>query len=74
MTTGVWDEKLAEESLGIPMAEGSAWPKELTEAKSVFEATTTRLKNNYGMHVDTDQYPCHQRKHGPVVQRSVQRG
>ena len=43
MTTGEWDTTLAQESLGIPMADNAQWPKQLAEAKAVVDATTKYL-------------------------------
>ncbi|MDR1253022.1 MAG: extracellular solute-binding protein [Treponema sp.] len=49
MTTGQWDSTLAQESLGIPMANDSAWPEALAEAKIVVDATNKRLPWAVGM-------------------------
>jgi raffinose/stachyose/melibiose transport system substrate-binding protein len=49
MTTGEWDETLARESIGIPMAENSTWPAELAEAKLGVKSTTKRLPWAVGM-------------------------
>lgn len=49
MTTGEWDTKLAENSIGVPMANDATWPKQLTEAKEVFSATTIRYPWAVGM-------------------------
>jgi raffinose/stachyose/melibiose transport system substrate-binding protein len=49
LTTGEWDNTLAAESLGIPMANSSQWPEALTEAKVVVDATTKRLPWAVGM-------------------------
>ncbi|MDR0539694.1 MAG: extracellular solute-binding protein [Spirochaetaceae bacterium] len=49
LTTGEWDATLAQESLGIPMSNASAWPEALAEAKTVVEATTKRLPWAVGM-------------------------
>jgi raffinose/stachyose/melibiose transport system substrate-binding protein len=43
LTTGKWDEELAKESLGVPMADNSAWPTELAEAKVVVDNTSVWL-------------------------------
>ena len=52
MTTGKWDEELARESLGIPMANDSQWPPQLAEAKAVVDNTTNRLPWAVGMQDD----------------------
>ncbi|MDR2019773.1 MAG: extracellular solute-binding protein [Treponema sp.] len=49
LTTGTWDAVLAEESIGIPMANASSWPAALAEAKAVVDATTIRLPWAVGM-------------------------
>ncbi|MDR1909366.1 MAG: extracellular solute-binding protein [Spirochaetaceae bacterium] len=54
LTTGPWDVTLAEESLGIPMANDSEWPQALREAKAVVEATTKRLPWAVGMEDNPD--------------------
>jgi raffinose/stachyose/melibiose transport system substrate-binding protein len=43
MTTGEWDTALARESLGIPMASNSQWPRELADAKAIVDATTKQF-------------------------------
>lgn len=42
VTTGEWDKKLSETTLGIPMDVENAWPKELEDAKALFPTLTTR--------------------------------
>jgi raffinose/stachyose/melibiose transport system substrate-binding protein len=54
MTTGEWDAILAEESLGVPMGNDSAWPTQLTEAKAVVDSTTKRLPWAVGMEDSPD--------------------
>lgn len=49
LTTGEWDEKLAEGSLGVPMANSSQWPVQLAEAKQVLDSTTVRMPWAVGM-------------------------
>jgi raffinose/stachyose/melibiose transport system substrate-binding protein len=49
LTTGEWDITLANESLGIPMANNSEWPDVLAEAKAVLDSTTKRLPWAVGM-------------------------
>ena len=52
LTTGRWDEELARDSLGIPMGNDSAWPRQLAEAKAVVDNTRTRLPWAVGMQDD----------------------
>lgn len=54
LTTGEWDAKLAAESLGVPMGNDSAWPKQLAEAKAVIDNTTIRLPWAVGMEDNPD--------------------
>jgi raffinose/stachyose/melibiose transport system substrate-binding protein len=54
LTTGVWDVALAEESIGIPMANSSEWPAALAEAKAVVDSTTVRLPWAVGMEDNSD--------------------
>lgn len=49
LTTGEWDNKIAEQSLGVPMANDSTWPAQLADAKGVLDATTTRYPWAVGM-------------------------
>jgi raffinose/stachyose/melibiose transport system substrate-binding protein len=49
LTTGKWDAKLAEESIGVPMGNDSQWPEQLKEAKAVIDATTIRMPWACGM-------------------------
>lgn len=43
MTSGEWDQTLATETLGVPMANDATWPDALVEAKSCLDNTTKRL-------------------------------
>jgi raffinose/stachyose/melibiose transport system substrate-binding protein len=54
LTTGAWDVTLAEESIGIPMGNASAWPAALAEAKAVVDSTTVRLPWAVGMEDNPD--------------------
>lgn len=54
MVSGEWDQKLADESLGVPMANDATWPVQLADAKAVFDSTTKRLPWAVGMEDDTD--------------------
>jgi len=40
MTVGHWDQKLADDSMGVPMANSARWPAEISEAKSILDATS----------------------------------
>ena len=54
LTTGEWDAALANESLGIPVANDSKWPKALEEAKAIVDSTTNRLNWAVGMEDDPE--------------------
>lgn len=43
LTSGEWDQTLADDSMGVPMANDATWPAALTDAKGVIDSTTTRL-------------------------------
>lgn len=43
LTSGEWDQKLADETMGVPMANDATWPEALTDAKAVIDSTTQRL-------------------------------
>lgn len=49
LTTGQWDVTLAQESLGIPLANDSKWPDALAEARAVMQNTTKVLPWAVGM-------------------------
>jgi raffinose/stachyose/melibiose transport system substrate-binding protein len=54
LTTGEWDAALAQESIGIPMGNDSAWPEALAEARAVVDSTTKRLPWAVGMEDSPD--------------------
>jgi len=54
MTIGEYDQKLAEESMGVPMGVTSVWPEQLEEAKAVFEGSSKRLGWAVGMEDNSD--------------------
>ncbi|MEG0178438.1 MAG: extracellular solute-binding protein [Oscillospiraceae bacterium] len=49
MTTGEWDQKLADESLGVPMANDAKWPVQTADAKAIIDSTTKRIPWACGM-------------------------
>jgi len=49
LTTGEWDELLAEKSLGIPAGNNTPWPVQLGEARAIVDNTTKRLPWAVGM-------------------------
>lgn len=54
MVSGEWDQKLADESMGVPMANDATWPAQLADAKAALDSTTKRLPWAVGMEDDTD--------------------
>lgn len=54
MVNGEWDQALADESMGVPMANDATWPVQLQEAKAIIDSTTKRLPWAVGMEDDTD--------------------
>ena len=40
MTLGYWDQALASDTMGVPMANDAVWPPQLADAKAIFDATT----------------------------------
>ncbi|MCL2163987.1 MAG: extracellular solute-binding protein [Oscillospiraceae bacterium] len=54
MTIGDYDQKLATDTLGVPMANNATWPEATIEAKSIFDNTTIRLTWAVGMEDDSD--------------------
>ncbi len=43
LTSGEWDQKLADNTLGVPMDNNAKWPEPLVEAKGCIDNTTQRL-------------------------------
>jgi raffinose/stachyose/melibiose transport system substrate-binding protein len=54
LTTGQWDQTLAKDSIGIPMANDSAWPTQLQDAQKIVASTTKRLPWAVGMEDNPD--------------------
>lgn len=54
MTSGTWDQKLADETLGVPMGNDAKWPEPLAEAKAVIDSTTKRLSWAVDMENDSN--------------------
>ena len=40
ITLGQWDQRLADDTWGVPMANDAVWPPQLADAASIFAATT----------------------------------
>lgn len=54
LTSGEWDQKLADASMGVPMDNKAQWPSQLADAKIVLDATTHRLSWAMGMENDNN--------------------
>ena len=54
LTSGEWDQKLADETMGVPMANDATWPEALTDAKAVIDGTTQRLSWAVNMENDAN--------------------
>lgn len=54
LTSGEWDQKLADGSMGVPMDNEATWPVQLTDAKAILDSTTTRLNWAVGMENDAN--------------------
>lgn len=54
LTLGEWDQKLADASMGVPMANDATWPVQLADAKAVIDSTTKRLNWAVGMEDDPE--------------------
>ena len=49
LTTGEWDELLAERTIGIPAGNNTPWPVQLADARAIVDSTTKRLPWAVGM-------------------------
>ena len=54
LTSGEWDQKLATDTLGVPMANDAKWPDALADAKACLDKTTNRLTWAVDMENDTN--------------------
>ena len=54
LTSGEWDQKLADATLGVPMANDATWPAATAEAKTIIDNTTSRLAWAVGMENDAN--------------------
>ncbi len=54
LTSGEWDQKLADETMGVPMANDAKWPDATADAKEIIANTTNRLPWAVGMENDTN--------------------
>ncbi|MCL2391624.1 MAG: extracellular solute-binding protein [Oscillospiraceae bacterium] len=43
ITLGYWDQRLADDTWGVPMANDAVWPVQLQDAEVIFASTTDRL-------------------------------
>ncbi len=54
LTTGEYDQKLADATLGVPMSNDATWPEAIAEAKEIIDNTTVRLPWAVGMENDAN--------------------
>ena len=54
MTLGHWDQVLATDTMGVPMANDAVWPPQLADAKAIFDATNTPFPWAAGAEDDPD--------------------
>ncbi len=57
LTTGEWDKQLAEKTYGVPMANTTDWPKQLTDAKEVFSKLGSCYPWAGGIEFNPDKTP-----------------
>ncbi len=54
LTSGEYDQKLADATLGVPMANDAVWPEAIADAKTIIDNTTARLPWAVGMENDAN--------------------
>ena len=54
LTSGEWDQKLADQTMGVPMSNDAKWPAATADAKEIIANTTNRLPWAVGMENDTN--------------------
>jgi len=54
MTLGHWDQVLATDTMGVPMANDAIWPPQLADAKAIFDATSQPFPWAAGAEDDPD--------------------
>ncbi|MGL4986950.1 MAG: ABC transporter substrate-binding protein [Treponemataceae bacterium] len=57
LTIGQWDTLLAEESFGVPVAGTTSWPKQLSDAKQIFENLTASYPYAGGIQLNPNMQP-----------------
>ncbi|WP_432633495.1 ABC transporter substrate-binding protein [Brachyspira sp.] len=57
LTTGKWDKELAEKTYGVPMANTTDWPIQLTDAKEIFSKLGVCYPWAAGLQYNTDKAP-----------------
>lgn len=57
LTTGKWDTEIAQKSYGVPVSGTAVWPKQLEDAKSLFNQLDTRYPWAAGIQTNTDKAP-----------------
>lgn len=49
LTTGKWDDKLAEDTLGVPVGKDGTWPEQLKDAEAIYSSIDYRITSDYGL-------------------------
>ena len=57
LTTGQWDKELAEKTYGVPMANTTDWPIQLSDAKEIFSKLGVCYPWAAGLQYNTDKAP-----------------
>ena len=57
LTTGAWDNKLAEETMGVPVGKNGTWPEQLKDAEAIYNAIDYRITSDYGIFSIPDYNP-----------------
>lgn len=57
LTTGQWDKGLAEKTYGVPMANTTDWPMQLSDAKEIFSKLGVCYPWAAGLQYNTDKIP-----------------
>lgn len=57
LTTGQWDKELAEKTYGVPMANTTDWPIQLSDAKEIFSKLGVCYPWAAGLQYNTDKIP-----------------
>ena len=57
LTTGKWDNKLAEDTMGVPVGKDGVWPEQLSDAEAIYSNIDYRVTSDYGIFSVPDYNP-----------------